>query len=253
MIRAVGQYSSVRQHGIITISIILLTLLPAACKKPPKPAPEPTLAEIGERIFLTETFAGNGRTCGTCHRPTDNFGLTPSFIASLDDDDPLFVAETNPDLASNFENPVLMREFAMILENQDGFDNLENNFNMRGVPHTLALPTSIESRDGPRTGWSGDGAPGDGSLRAFATGAVIQAAPVELQLTPNARTVVVTTKGGGVHAGTLRKETKDTLTIQPLEGEAVTVQVADVTSRSQPVSAMPPVGAILTKRQLETS
>ena len=67
-----------------------------------------------------------------------------------------------------------MRKFAMILENQDGFDDLDSNFNMRGVPHTLALPTSIDSREGPRTGWSGDGAPGDGSLRSFAVGAVIQ-------------------------------------------------------------------------------
>jgi hypothetical protein len=33
---------------------------------------------------------------------------------------------------------------------------------------------SIASPPGPRTGWSGDGAPGDGSLRSFATGAVIQ-------------------------------------------------------------------------------
>jgi hypothetical protein len=45
---------------------------------------------------------------------------------------------------------------------------------MRGVPHTLALTSSIDSAAGPRTGWSGDGAPGDGSLRSFATGAVIQ-------------------------------------------------------------------------------
>ena len=33
---------------------------------------------------------------------------------------------------------------------------------------------------GPRTGWSGDGAPGDGSLRSFATGAVIQHFPKTL-------------------------------------------------------------------------
>jgi mono/diheme cytochrome c family protein len=149
-------------------------LVLASCKTPPTPPPEPTLVEKGEQIFLNETFDGNGRTCATCHRPTDNFGLTPSFIATLADDDPLFVAEFNPDLAVNFENPLLMRKFAMIVENQDGFDDLNNNFNMRGVPHTLAMKTSIDSRDGPRTGWSGDGAPGDGSLRSFSTGAVIQ-------------------------------------------------------------------------------
>jgi hypothetical protein len=33
---------------------------------------------------------------------------------------------------------------------------------------------TIDSSLGPRTGWSGDGSPGDGSLRSFATGAVIQ-------------------------------------------------------------------------------
>jgi hypothetical protein len=42
------------------------------------------------------------------------------------------------------------------------------------VPHVLALRTSIASPQGPRTGWSGDGSPADGSLRAFAVGAVIQ-------------------------------------------------------------------------------
>jgi len=45
---------------------------------------------------------------------------------------------------------------------------------MRGVPHVLGLRVSVASPQGPRTGWSGDGAPGDGSLRSFATGAVIQ-------------------------------------------------------------------------------
>jgi hypothetical protein len=51
---------------------------------------------------------------------------------------------------------------------------LENTFVMRGVPHVLAQRTSIDSPQGPRTGWSGDGAPGDRSLRSFAVGAVIQ-------------------------------------------------------------------------------
>lgn len=153
--------------------IMLVAGFVVACVSIPPPNPI-SLVERGEQIFFNETFDGNGRTCGTCHRAEDNFGLTPAFIATLPDDDPLFVAESNPNLDENFENPTLMREFGLILENQDGFNDLANNFNMRGVPHTLALATSIDSRDGPRTGWSGDGAPGDGSLRSFATGAVIQ-------------------------------------------------------------------------------
>ena len=143
----------------------------AAC---PAPEPEPTQVDRGRTLFFNETFAGNGRTCGTCHRAEDNFGLSPAFIATLPPTDPLFIAETSPALAKNFENPRLMRAFGLILENQDGFADLDSTFNMRGVPHTLALTTSIASRDGPRTGWSGDGAPGDGSLRSFSTGAVIQ-------------------------------------------------------------------------------
>lgn len=152
----------------------LLACVLAVNACPPPPLPEPGPVERGRAIFFNETFNGNGRTCGTCHREEDNFGLSPNFIATLPADDPLFVAERVPDLAENFENPRLMRTFGLILENQDGFDDLVNNFNMRGVPHTLALRTSVDSRDGPRTGWSGDGAPGDGSVRAFSTGAVIQ-------------------------------------------------------------------------------
>jgi len=152
------------------------TILVACQVTPPLP-PEDSLVLEGERLFFNETFAGNGRTCGTCHRAEDNFALSPNFIATLPPDDPLFVAEFDSNLAVNFENPRLIRELGLILENQDGFDDLATNFNMRGIPHTLGLRTSIASADGPQTGWSGDGAPGDGSLRSFAVGAVIQHFP----------------------------------------------------------------------------
>jgi len=151
---------------------LLGAMLAVGCASPPSTPDD--LVTRGERIFLTETFDGNGRTCGTCHRPTDNFTISPAFMAALPSDDALFVAETDPNLGQNFENPRLMRELALILENQDGFDDLVNDFNMRGIPHTLGMRVSVASQAGPRTGWSGDGAPGDGSLRAFATGAVIQ-------------------------------------------------------------------------------
>ncbi|WP_143309385.1 hypothetical protein [Candidatus Entotheonella palauensis] len=131
-----------------------------------------------EALFFNETFNGNGRTCGTCHPFTGNFTLNAEDIAALPNDDPLFVAEFNPNLSSNFENPTLMRQFGLIVENLDGFGDLANVFTMRGIPHTLGLRLSIDSRDGPRTGWSGDGAPGDGTLRSFAIGAVIQHFPL---------------------------------------------------------------------------
>jgi cytochrome c553 len=156
------------------VAAVSLAALAACIAKPAPPPPEPTLAERGREIFFNETFGGNGRTCGTCHREEDNFGLSPAFIATLPPDDPLFVAETNPALARGFEAPRQMRANALILENLDGFEDLDNKFVLRGVPHTLALTVSVASRDGPRTGWSGDGAPGDRSLRSFAVGAIVQ-------------------------------------------------------------------------------
>ena len=159
----------------LLLALCAFLFLISACETTPDPPdPQQQLVERGRDIFFDETFDGNGRTCGTCHREDNNFAIDPAFIATLPDDDPLFVAETNPDLMKNFENPRLMREFGLILENLDGFGDLDNTFVQRGVPHTLGLTTSIDSPAGPRTGWSGDGAPGDGSLRSFATGAVIQ-------------------------------------------------------------------------------
>lgn len=159
-------------RGARQLVVATVALAPIACA--PQRPPLGGLVAQGRDLFFNETFEGNGRTCGTCHRAEDNFAISPPFIATLPPDDPLFVAEVQPDLGRDFESPRLMRELALILENQDGFADLSADFNMRGVPHTLALGTSVASGAGPRTGWAGDGAPGDGSLRAFATGAVIQ-------------------------------------------------------------------------------
>lgn len=163
-----------RKVLVLIVLCPLLWVLSAVSACVSMPSPPSDLVSKGRNIFFNETFQGNGRTCGTCHRAEANFSINPAFIATLPANDPLFVAEFNPDLKKNFENPKLMRQFGLILENLDGFSDLENKFVMRGVPHVLAQRTSINSNLGPRTGWSGDGAPGDGSLRSFATGAVIQ-------------------------------------------------------------------------------
>lgn len=137
----------------------------------------------GREIFVNETFRGNGRTCATCHRPDNNHTIDPKYILKLPKTDPLFVAEYNPALR-NLEKPELLRQFGLVLSNVDGFDRPGV---MRGVPHTLALATSIGTElleDGGEfaedaqfanaVGWSGDGAPGDGSLRLFTQGAIAQ-------------------------------------------------------------------------------
>ena len=157
--------------AIVSVSLFLLS----ACRLPePEPVLGSELIVEGRRIFFEETFEGNGRTCGTCHPAGNNFTIDPAFNATLLADNPLFVADTTPDLGGNFENNRLIREVGLILENQDGFDDLDNDFNMRGVPHILGLRLSVDSAQGPQLGWSGDGSPGDATLRSFATGAVIQ-------------------------------------------------------------------------------
>jgi cytochrome c peroxidase len=137
-----------------------------------------SLIAFGESLFVFETFGGNGRTCATCHPPHNNFTLDTAFIASRPPEDPLFVAEFDTNLAG-LENPLLMRQFSLILENVDGLEDPTNKFVMRGVPHTLGLALSITAPDTTsppkdRVGWGGDGAPNQGRLRDFAVGAVRQ-------------------------------------------------------------------------------
>jgi cytochrome c peroxidase len=152
----------------------------AAFADTPFNSTDPLIA-AGADLFFNETFGGNSRTCGTCHPAENNFTIDPEFIGGLPSNDPLFVAETNPALAVNFEKPQLLRELGLVLENVDGFEDLDNKFVLRGVPHLLGLSRYlVPGVDGStvppnqRTGWGGDGAPGSGTLREFATGAVVQ-------------------------------------------------------------------------------
>ncbi len=143
---------------------------------------------MGAELFFREDFAGNGRSCASCHPVNNNFTLDAEFIAGLPDTDPLFVAEYDPELAE-LERSDLLRDHALVLVNPDGHDAPTERFVMRSVSHTFSLETSItpgpvleggltpDSSPIPplqRTGWSGDGAPGDGSLKAFAIGAITQ-------------------------------------------------------------------------------
>jgi cytochrome c peroxidase len=155
---------------------------PAPIDPPVDPGATPTdpvdpLVEAGKDLFFAETFNGNGRTCGTCHRAENNFTIDPAFISTLPADDPLFVAENIPELAG-LEDPVLLRQFGLIRANLDGLEDPTEKFVMRSVSHLFGLASSIQSNatEAPleMTGWSGDGAPGNGTLREFSTGAVIQ-------------------------------------------------------------------------------
>jgi hypothetical protein len=169
----------------------------------------PQLVAQGEDLFFNGQFSGNGRTCGTCHPAENNLTIDPEFIATLPNSNRLFVAENVPnppfpDLVfelnggRRFENPILMRQHGLIVENQDGFGDLAHRFNTRGVPHVFAQTISIVRPPGglnppaDRTGWSGDGAPNNGALRDFATGAVTQHFTKTLNRVPNVDFVLPT-------------------------------------------------------------
>jgi len=136
----------------------------------------------GADLFFRGLFSGNGRTCGTCHRAANNLVIDAEFIATLPSTDKIFVASLPPEQGGvpGLERPELLRQFGLILENVDGFENPTVKFTMRGVPHTESLLTSIkkpaDTRQGAdeRTGWSGDGAPAPGTLKLFSVGAVRQ-------------------------------------------------------------------------------
>jgi cytochrome c peroxidase len=144
---------------------------------------------VGADLFFRESFNGNGRSCATCHRVDRNLVIDPAFMSTLGSNDPLFVAEFNPSLIQ-LEVPTMMRRFGLILENVDGFSpDPRTRFVLRSVPHSLSMATSITNPPGSvsppanRTGWSGDGAPGNGALRDFQTGAITQHYPKTLSRT----------------------------------------------------------------------
>jgi hypothetical protein len=159
----------------------------AACAQDPRVVTALVSKEVcaGADIFFRETFGGNGRKCGTCHPMENNTTIERAFIENLhatNPADPLFVFETDPDLA-NLENPSGLFGNGTILENVDGPQDPVNRFVLRSVPHTLSMATTIardpadpQTTNPPvqRTGWGGDGAPGDGSLRQFLAGAIAQ-------------------------------------------------------------------------------
>ena len=94
----------VRYVRALIVSGVLAAFAPSAVEAQNRKQ----LIERGRQLFNTETFNGNGRTCATCHPATNNFTIDPAFIATLPKSDPLFVAETNPDLAK-LENSKALR------------------------------------------------------------------------------------------------------------------------------------------------
>ena len=150
----------------------------------------------GARLFFDETFAGNGRSCGSCHPAANNFTIDAPFIAGLHATqplNPLFVNENPAFPLAGLEEPFLHSQNALIKENVDDDFQDPLRFVGRAVNHTFSLATTI-TRDPndntsaavvERTGWGGDGAPGAGTLRDFIDGAIKQHYPRDLRRRTN--------------------------------------------------------------------
>lgn len=205
MLGACGDAGQQLAHGDLGALEASLTLEQAReiCESDPRVTLGLASLEVcmGAELFFRGTFGGNGRSCGSCHPAANNYTIDPAFIATLPEDDPLFVAEQGVGL-EELERPQLMRNFGLILENVDGLEEPAEKFVMRSVPHCFSLGTSVTApavpNDGTtlppdeRTGWSGDGAPNAGALRDFQTGAIIQHYTKSLARVPGTDFVLAT-------------------------------------------------------------
>jgi hypothetical protein len=94
------------EHRIRTVSLLILIALAVGCATSPERKGQRLFAgcvdEVNDRATLKagvfvcegdrdpEPFGGNGRSCGDCHVPGDNFGISVARIATFPGDDPFF-------------------------------------------------------------------------------------------------------------------------------------------------------------------
>ena len=95
--------------GLVLLSLSGVWLATAASRNGNSPdEPRSITIERGRRLFFEETFGGNGRTCGTCHEPVNEFTISPALVQSRFAEDrthPLFRAlDSNDGEGKDFSN-----------------------------------------------------------------------------------------------------------------------------------------------------
>lgn len=94
------------RHRVLAVALLVLAVLAAGCITSQSRKGQRLFAGCLDRVddkatldaglFVCkgdrdpEPFGGNGRTCGDCHVPGDNFGISVERIATLPDDHPFF-------------------------------------------------------------------------------------------------------------------------------------------------------------------
>ena len=111
------------EHRTRTVSILIPIALVVACATSPERKGQRLFAgcvdKVDDRATLNagvfvcegdrdpEPFGGNGRSCGDCHVPGDNFGISVERIAALPRDDPFFFPGLD-------EDQELLREHGLV-------------------------------------------------------------------------------------------------------------------------------------------
>jgi len=99
---------------LATLIVISGLLTPTAARA--ITAAQANLILQGFNVFTTQTFNGNGRTCGTCHIPGADYTISPADIAALTTPaHNVVLGGTN----SALENPTLVDKFALFNINND--------------------------------------------------------------------------------------------------------------------------------------
>lgn len=182
-VRAPAAFASTNSSRFAALSVGLL--LSCSIYAEPITQQEAELIDEGFRIFNEETFEGNGRTCGTCHVPSQQYSISPEFIKKLKGEEKDLVLATN---VPGLENPTLVTELA-VFNTGPGVATVEYPEGpFRAAQQITALNTTTLDFLGTRQmlGWDGTGSPSggahhgnidenaDGTLRAFANGAIAQ-------------------------------------------------------------------------------
>ena len=120
-------FASAARVLLVGVGVSMAPLVSAAA------AGTANLVDEGRRLFFTETFAGNGRTCGSCHPADNNYTIDAAYIARLPKSDPLLAADF-------LDDPVLLRKLGLVTVHADGFGRPGVQ---RGVPTLLGLARSL--------------------------------------------------------------------------------------------------------------
>ena len=136
------------KHGIRAVSLLISAAIVVGCATSPERKGQRLFAGCRDKVddqaslrtglFVCEgdrepkPFGGNGRACGDCHVPGDNFGISMQRIATLPDEHPLFFSGLD-------EDQRLLRNHGLVhVITPDGIDEF------RQTPKLVHLQTACD-------------------------------------------------------------------------------------------------------------